>query len=238
MLFFDFVDLYGKPTQIRKAWARHCVLFPNESRNAFPLTDSTTNKRAKLEKNEAILGEKEVILQLNSESMVLKETQNPESKTTLAVPGPENNFNTNNGIDHSSDVEKTTDLVRANPESEAIHLKPDESFQISPIRPASPIQGECSKSDLARSNNPIHTSQPPYQTFPTGALAQSLNGGVQSGQVCPSQMWQHNQNQLQQMYTIASSYSNRFYSKISCSQIIPRLATTCYRRSNGSCRNK
>ncbi|KAF3342086.1 Pre-mRNA-processing factor 39 [Carex littledalei] len=212
MLFFDFVDLYGKPAQIRKAWARHCVLFPKESRNAFPLTDSTSNKRAKLEKNEAILGEKVVILQPNSESIVLKETQNPESKTNFAVPAPENNFNTNNSIDHSSDVEKT-EPVRTNPESETIDPKPDESLQINQIRPASPIQGECSKSevelgqnrpvsnpDLARSNNPIQTSQQPSQTFPTGALAQSLNGGVQSGQVCPSQMWQHNQNHLQQMY--------------------------------------
>ncbi|XP_078153841.1 uncharacterized protein LOC144548976 [Carex rostrata] len=115
-------------------------------------------------------------------------------------------------MNHSSDVEKT-DLVRANPESETIDPKLDESLQIRPIRPASPIQVECSKSevelgqdrpvlnpDLARSNNPIQTSQPPYQTFPTGALAQYLNGGVQSGQVCPSQMWQHNQNQLQQMF--------------------------------------
>ncbi|XP_078153708.1 uncharacterized protein LOC144548871 [Carex rostrata] len=49
-------------------------------------------------------------------------------------------------------------------------------------------RGECSESkvelgqnrpvsnpDLARCNNPIQTSQPPYQTFPTGALAQSLD---------------------------------------------------------------
>ncbi|XP_078175344.1 pre-mRNA-processing factor 39-2-like isoform X2 [Carex rostrata] len=206
MLFFDFVDLYGKPAQIRKVWARHCVLFPKESRNAYSLTDSTSNKRAKLEKNESILGKKEVILQPNLESIVLPETQNPESKTNFSVPAPENNLNSNNSIDHNSDVEKT-DPVRANPESETIDTKPDESLQISPI------QGECSKSevelgqnrpvsnpDLARSNNLIQTSQPSFQTFPTGALAQSLNGGVQSGQVCPSQMWQHNQNQLQQMY--------------------------------------
>jgi hypothetical protein len=143
----QFVDLYGKTPQIRKAWARHCILFPIESRNVFPLPESTSNKKAKSAKS---VTEKEVILQHNSEPIVLKEaereeqvkvaesldessveaTQCSESKTNPSFPAADNNSNINNGIDHGSDVEKT-DLVSANSEPETINHKPDRSLQMS-----------------------------------------------------------------------------------------------------------
>ncbi|KAJ3709345.1 hypothetical protein LUZ61_013050 [Rhynchospora tenuis] len=296
MLFFDFVDLYGETAQIRKAWARHCVLFPIESRNIFAHKNSSSNDRAKLEKNmgkndsspnqiplgldEAKLGGEEVILQPNFESTVLmeaeqgeelakegeklleqcsfRETQIPESKTSPTVIGHDYNHNINDGPGNPSDIKKT-DLVRANIEPESIEQKPDRSSQATPItvsteisrmceqvgmqtqpemapgqalpisgqslfRPSSSVQGKHSEPEMesdqafafshskqTRSSNSMPTSlsqdtsqssmalPQPSQILPTEVFAQSLNGGVQSGQD-PSQMWQYNQQQLQQMY--------------------------------------
>lgn len=118
--------------------------------------------------DEAILREKEVILQRNSEPMVLMEaeqegraeegaeslnessvgvTQCPESKTNPTVPAPDNNPNINNNIDHSSDVEKT-DLVRANSEPETIDHKPERSLQISPLTVSTEASGMSERAEM------------------------------------------------------------------------------------------